>query len=194
MSFTTLGKNALLSAHGVDRVGLFNGVVKTLTTPFGVDSTDIFTSAAHGMANGQLVIFTSKTGGSGLTISTPNGTTVPYFVIATATNTFQLALTPGGTAVNLGSDLTAGALLALTEPTGVYARGTIAFGTPAGGTVDDTTNGVVINVPAVVDIHAEGGWNNGSGELRVLNYVTTAVGDASAWTYTITDADLTILN
>src|SRR6188768_3935903 len=140
MSFTTLGKNALLASHGVDRVGLFNGVVKNLTTPFGVNSTDIFTSTSHGMSNGQLVIITSKTGGTGLVVSTPGGITQAYFVVATATNTFQLALTPGGTAVDLGSDLSAGALLALTEPGAPYARGTIAWNTPAGGTVDDSTN------------------------------------------------------
>jgi hypothetical protein len=190
MSFTTLGKNALLASHGIDRVGVFTGTSKVLTTPFGVNSTDIFTSTGHGMANGTPVIITAKTGGSALVQSTVNGATRVYYVIATATNTFQLALTPGGTAVDLGSDLTAGTVMALAEPGAPYARVTIAFSAAANGVADDSTNGAVLSVPASVNVDCEGGWNNTSGELRMLNWVTQAVGDASNWTYTITDLKL----
>lgn len=192
MSFTTLGKNALLGAHGIDRVGVFTGTNKVLTTPFGVNSTDIFTSAAHGMANGDLGIITAKTGGSALVQSTINGATRVYYVIGVTTNTFQLALTSGGAAVDLGSDLTAGTFMKLVEPGAPYARVTIAFAAAAGGVSDDSTNGAVVSVPAAVNVDAEGGWNNGSGELRMLNWVTQAVGDASNWTYTVTDVKLSI--
>lgn len=63
-------------------------------------STNTFTKTAHGLTNGQLVILSALTGGSGLTAG------VPYYVIAAAANTFQLALEVGGAAVALGTDVT----------------------------------------------------------------------------------------
>jgi hypothetical protein len=70
----------------------------------GVAATDIFTSAAHGYSNGDVVIFSALTGGTGLAL----GTT--YFVINKATDTFQLATTPSGSAVDFTTDLSAGTI------------------------------------------------------------------------------------
>lgn len=67
-------------------------------------STGTFTSSAHGMANGTAVTLTAITGGAGLTVH------ATYYVIDTATNTFKLSLTKGGTAVNFTSDVSAGTL------------------------------------------------------------------------------------
>lgn len=65
-----------------------------------VAATDVFTSAAHGfVVNDQLLVL-SPSGGE-----IPGGLnpTITYFVIAPTANTFQLALTAGGAAVDVTS-------------------------------------------------------------------------------------------
>jgi len=62
-------------------------------------STDTFTASSHGLANGTPLFITS-------TGSVPNGINAGtlYFAIAVTTNTFQLATTPGGSAVDFTSN------------------------------------------------------------------------------------------
>lgn len=67
-----------------------------------VAATDIVTSTGHGYSNGDEVIFRSLTGGAGLTV----GTT--YFVRDVTTNTFKVAATLGGAAINVTTDASAG--------------------------------------------------------------------------------------
>ncbi len=62
------------------------------------DSGDLVTAAAHGLANGDVVVFQTKVTTTGLT------TFVEYFVVSATTNTFQIAATYGGSAVVLTSD------------------------------------------------------------------------------------------
>lgn len=69
-----------------------------LTSVTGADSTDIFTKASHGLTNDTRVRLSAKTGGSNLSTSTD------YYVVNASTG-FQLALTMGGTPVDLGSDV-----------------------------------------------------------------------------------------
>ncbi|HCN76487.1 MAG TPA: hypothetical protein DIT13_04725 [Verrucomicrobiales bacterium] len=64
---------------------------------------DTFTAAAHGLLDGDRVIFPTLTGGTGLTAAT-----TAYFVRDAATNTFKVSATIGGAAVNFTSDVTAG--------------------------------------------------------------------------------------
>lgn len=75
----------------------------TLATSAAADDI-LDTTAAHGLAVGDRVVFTSLTGGSGLTAGTP------YYVIAgnLAAQTFQVSTTAGGSAVNFTTDITAG--------------------------------------------------------------------------------------
>lgn len=196
--FTMLGRNALISGHGVDRVGAFAADAGKAVT--GVTSTDIFTSTAHGYAAGDLVILTALTGGSGLKAGNAGNADEeawPYFVIAAnlAANTFSLSHTPGGAAVDLGSDVTAGTVTRLVELTGgapAYARKTIAYNTAAGGAVDDSTNGAVIDVPAAGKVSYLGYWNNTSGELRAIDKIIEET-YASQGTFTVTDSDLDVL-
>ena len=75
------------------------GAGKSVT---GVAATDIFTSVAHGFSNGDIVIFSSMTGGTGLI----TGDT--YFVINKATDTFQVSTTPSGSAFDFTTNLSAG--------------------------------------------------------------------------------------
>jgi hypothetical protein len=66
-----------------------------------VASTDIFTSASHGLSAGDRVAFASGQAPTGFTAGTS------YYVIATnlATNTFMLSATLGGSSVNGTVDL-----------------------------------------------------------------------------------------
>lgn len=71
-----------------------------LTSVTGNASTDVFTKTAHGLTADTRVRLSSLSGGSGLSTSTD------YYVISPTTDTFQLALTIGGSAVDIGSTLT----------------------------------------------------------------------------------------
>ena len=81
---------------------------KALTTPFGVASTDIITCTAHGFLNGDKVHFQSITGGSGL--STPTSTAGVYYVRDKTDNTFKLAATLTGAAIDFTTDISAGSI------------------------------------------------------------------------------------
>ena len=63
----------------------------------GLNATDIFTATGHGLVNGMLVLISGVTGLTGLTAGV-------YYVVAVATNTFQLSATLGGVAVNYSAD------------------------------------------------------------------------------------------
>lgn len=64
------------------------------------NATDVCTSTAHGLLNGQKGRLTNSGGAlpAGLLADTD------YWLVAVATNTFQLSLTKGGAAVNFTSD------------------------------------------------------------------------------------------
>lgn len=86
-------------------VGWTQQDVSGLLSSTGVNSTDIFTSTAHGLVDGDAVYFSALTGGSNLTLG------ATYYVITATANTFQLSTTFGGSAVNLGSDVSASTLV-----------------------------------------------------------------------------------
>lgn len=67
----------------------------------GVASTDVISNAGHSYLNGDQVVFTALSGGTGLVV----GQT--YFVIsAVAGVSFQLSATSGGAAINFTTDIT----------------------------------------------------------------------------------------
>lgn len=66
----------------------------------GVAETDVLTKIAHGLRNGQEVRFTARTGGTGLTVG------VRYYLRDRADDTFKLAATRGGAAVDFSTDIT----------------------------------------------------------------------------------------
>src|SRR5688572_24388629 len=89
--------------------------VDTITAPTGTsialatsaETDDIIdTGAVHGRAAGDQVSFSALTGGAGLTTNTI------YYVIAAnlAAQTLQVSATPGGSAVNFTTDITAGTM------------------------------------------------------------------------------------
>jgi hypothetical protein len=175
----------------ITHVGMFrwSEAAKALTTPFGVASTDTFTSTAHGYANGDLLILTAVTGGAGLTVGDA------FYVIGSTANTFQLARVSGGTAVDFTTDITAGSVRRLVEWSGgSYARVAVAWSAAAAvsESITDSTNGAVIQAPSGVTADYEAGFSAlTAGTLLALD---TGTGDsfASAGTYTITDVTISL--
>ncbi len=71
-----------------------NPTIKTFTAD---SSTDTLTSTAHGYANGTQVFFTGS-------LPVPILSNTIYYVVNTATNTFQVAVTIGGSTIDLTSN------------------------------------------------------------------------------------------
>lgn len=195
MPYTTAAKNLMLNAlkgtspaTPVTHIGLLDADAGKAVTS--VASTDIFTSTAHGYSAGDLVVFSGLTGGTGIR------TGYPYFVIATnlAANTFSVSETPGGSIADHTTNVTAGTVTRLTELSGgspAYARVAIAFNNAANGSMDDSTNGAALNVPAsatvdYVSFHSA----STSGTLLAVVAVSPPEAFASQGTYTVTDADM----
>lgn len=61
-------------------------------------ATDVFTSTTHGYSNGDAVVLKAPTGGAPVVAKTV------YYVRDVAANTFKLALTSGGAAINITAD------------------------------------------------------------------------------------------
>lgn len=192
MPYTTVGKNLMLDAlRGtnptvpITHASLLTKQANKAVT--GTASSDTFTSTAHGYSNADLVFLSGMTGGAGLVAN------YPYYVIASAANTFQLSEVPGGSAKDFTSDLSAGTVNRAVEITGgapTYARKVIAFAASAAGVIDDTTNGAVFDIPAGGQVDYSG-YNSALtvGSLLAITAVVTEV-FASQGTYTLTDAKL----
>lgn len=155
---TIPGKNVALDGlkAAATHEGLFSkGADITAVTSTG--SPDTFTKTAHGLSIGDLVTASAITGGTGATALVAGD---PYYVATTGftANAFQLAYTPGGSAINFSTDVTASTFNKWTELTGgspAYARKTIAWATTADGVMDDSTNGNAFDVPAAANVDAQ---------------------------------------
>lgn len=64
------------------------------------NATDIFTSAAHGLSNGDII----NVANSGGALPTGLSASTNYFIITATTNTFQVSTTVGGSAVDMSDD------------------------------------------------------------------------------------------
>lgn len=192
MPYTIALKNLMLAAAKgtnpttpITHVGAFTKSAD-VTGVTGTASTDLINKTAHGLANGTVVTFTGLTGGLGLVAGRI------YFVVNTSANTFQVSTLSGGTATDFTTDLTA--LTALNSwveiSGGTYARVAIAYNTPAEGTMDDSTNGAQINIPAAGNVDAVS-YHSAStaGTLLALDPKTRET-FASAGIYNVTDSDL----
>lgn len=202
--YSTAAKNLMLDAlkgtnpsTPITHAALFDQDPE-ITGVTGVNSTDTFTKTSHGLSNGNLVILTELSGGSALfagDADNANEAARPYFVVGVSGNDFQLSETSGGSAANLGSDVTSVKVIRLVEVSGgspAYARKSIAFNAASGGTMDDSTNGAVFDVPACT-VNYIGLYSASSGgTLLAIDRVTAEV-FAAQGTYTVTDADLDLL-
>src|SRR5262245_60178781 len=193
MSVTALGKNLMLNAlkgtnpaTPITHVGLFTKNANR--NPTGTASNDTFSDTSHGYANGDVVVFSAITGGAGLVIGRI------YFVIAAAANTYQISTSPGGSAVDFTTDVSAATIARFVEISGgspAYARKAIAFNAAADGSMDDSTNGAVFDVAAATTVNAIGYHSaSTSGTLLCLDDDVSAETFGSQGTYTLTDADI----
>ena len=184
----------------VTHAGLFDAATP-LTAVTGAQSTDLFTKTSHGLANGDLVILTELTGGAGefRAGNAGNGdeNAEALFVIASTANTFQLSRRPAGSAVLFTVDISAVTVTKLVEIAGgspAYARKAIAFNAPVDpGTMDDSTNGAIFDVPAGASVDYAGYFSAvTAGVLQVLDKLTTETFGGQG-TYTLTDVDFDLL-
>jgi len=193
MGFTSAGLDLMLNAIKgtnptvpITHVGAFDAS-PALTSVTGVTSTDTFTKTSHGMANGTVVVLSALTGGTGLNVQRV------YFVIGQTANTFQLSTTSGGSAVDLGTDVTSVTVTPYVEISGgSYARQAIAFNASVDGAMDDSTNGAVIPIPAAATVDAIGLFSASTAGTLDFFTVVTAETFAGAGNYTVNDADLTL--
>jgi len=90
------------------RSRFFDSVGAPITLAVSAAADDIIdTTTPHGFIVGQQITFTALTGGAGLAINTP------YWVVATSlgAQTFRVAATIGGAAINFTTDITAGTVV-----------------------------------------------------------------------------------
>lgn len=111
----TVLDNGYLDANGQFQPSTDDADAPSVTGVTGVATTDVITATGHGFANGDKVQFTALTGGAGLTTGTN------YFVRDRTTNTFKLALTAGGGAIDFTTDITAGTISERSDPIFVRA-------------------------------------------------------------------------
>jgi hypothetical protein len=96
MAYPTAANDPLYSlAPSESKLQLSPGVAIAVS---GANTTDLFTATAHGLIDGDAVVLTITTGLTGLTTATT------YYVVTSLANTFQLAATPGGAAINFTAD------------------------------------------------------------------------------------------
>jgi len=193
MPYTAAGKNLMLKAlkgtnptTPITHVGLFDESA-AITAVTGVASTDIFTKVGHGLANGDLVVLRSLTGGAGLV------TEFAYYVVGVSGDTFQLSQVSGGSAVNFTTDVSSVSVVKLVEISGgspAYARKAIAFYDPVDGAMDDSTNGAIFDCPAGAVINYAGSFS--AVTAGTLLCIATQPGETfvGQGQYTLTDADL----
>ena len=88
----------------------------------GEEATNIITATGHNFADGDSIFFSALTGGTGLAASTP------YWVRDVSGNTFKLAATPAGAAIDFTTDISAATIPKLPTYTSAFAG--LAAGVP----------------------------------------------------------------
>lgn len=106
------------------------GISDTRSVTF-TDAGDLVTLAAHGLSNGKRVSFTTITSTTGIAVYTT------YYVINAATDTFQLSLTNGGSAIALTTD-GSGTMLHQTLVTNIVANTSVTIDVPASASGTNT--------------------------------------------------------
>jgi hypothetical protein len=123
-----------------------------LTSVTATAATDLFTKTAHGLTDGRRVTLTSPP--TGLAVN------VPYFVINSTANTFQLALTPGGSAVDVTADSTT-----VTVDSAAVRKITYKVTFAAGKA---TSGSAITEAAIVIDALADATSTSGNTAARVL--------------------------
>lgn len=87
-------------------------------------TADTIIAPAHGLSNGQQIVFYGGTVPGGLTEGTI------YYVISAATDNFQVSATSGGSAINLTSQAAATVLCSRIIPEAFGSQGTFTLNSP----------------------------------------------------------------
>jgi hypothetical protein len=124
-------------------------------------STDVLTLNAHGYVDTTPIQFSALTGGTGLAVNTT------YYVRDSTANTFKLAATSGGVAINVTADATAGTVKSVTviETSDVEIQGTIIKGNTGWGILAQNST-IRVSVDATVK-------GNTAGNISLLTNRTT---------------------
>jgi hypothetical protein len=126
-STTTIGSTTVTCSNtasfvtGMQVTG--TGISDTRNVTF-QDSGDTVTLAGHGISNGKRVSFATITTTTGIVIYTP------YYVVNATTDTFQLSLTAGGSAIALTTDGT-GTMIYQTLVTAINPNVSVTIDIPA---------------------------------------------------------------
>jgi surface protein len=134
-SNTTSGSNVVVIAN---TVGLSTGMLVTgnnISNGRSVtfqDTGDTVTLTSHGISNNNIVSFSTITSTTGISVYTP------YYVVNSATDTFQVASTQGGSALPLTTD-GSGTLLYGTFVDTINANANVIVSIPASGTATGQT-------------------------------------------------------
>lgn len=192
MPYSVDGKDLMLKALKgttpsvpITHAALFDEAT-AITSVTGVAATDTLTKVGHGLANGNLVVLRALTGGAGLIEE------FPYFVVNVSGNDFKLSKLSGGSAVDFTSDISSTSVIKLVEISGgtpAYARKSITFSDPVGGSMA-SSNQPVFDVPAAAVVNYCGFFSAvTSGTLLGIDQVTEETFGAQG-TYTLTSATL----
>jgi hypothetical protein len=114
-------------------VGISDAVAVTLQ-----DTGDTVTRTAHGLANGTPVSFATLVTTTGVIINTT------YYVISATANTFQLALTVGGSAIALTTN-GSGTVVYPTTITAITTNTNITLSVPASASGATTVTARLLN-------------------------------------------------
>lgn len=109
-----------------------------LPTATGSSSDDVIASTAHGLSDGDKVQFTALTGGTGISLNTT------YYVINSATNTFQISTTSGGSAVTF-ADFSAADVYEVFDITQAQILGLLQDVYDNGGIMEQETASIIVN-------------------------------------------------
>lgn len=188
--FSEAAKNLMLDAlkgtnptTPITHVGLLQaGSALTSVTSSG----DTFTKTSHGLSIGNLIAFSSLSGGSGLTAG------APYYVSAVPdANTFKVSGLSGGSAITPATNVSSATVKKYTEISGgspAYARKSITYAAASSGTQDDSTNGITFDIPAGANVDAVAEYSALTlGTLLTFEIVTQEVYSGQG-TYTVTDS------
>jgi hypothetical protein len=165
------------------RLYLQNAIGTPITSITGSSSDDVIAKAAHGLSNGDKVIFTAITGGTGLSTYTT------YYVVGAATNTFQVALTAGGTALTF-ADFTAGTVVELSSVTSTAVQLVVNTSWLTPEEEDMLAPGAKIDVDLEVMLVEAVSGTSPSFTLtvrRAMDGTTAATHSDGTFTYLITD-------
>lgn len=146
----------------------------------GTENNNTVLAEAHGLSNGNAIRFESLTGGKGLY------THRTYYVVNTAANSFQVANTPAGSAINFTTDIDSATVRVPASTLGI-AKASVRF-----GQVNDITLlKYGIGYAATPSVHCDPPAQQpapGSGADLSANIGTIIDGDM-AWT-TVTDVTI----